>query len=177
MIEWIPIFIMIALGSFMISAAVAYHHWRKVRVVFLREEIFAIRDDLWDRMRELHAFEDPAYKAARRSFNSCIRMASYFSMPALQVLRETEAPDIEKSKCEEVQEAIDNANAKVSRAIWRHVMFRTFTGRKILLDIAAQREVEADAKEQDVQEKQSRLRRWVQTTGPALAASIVCKTV
>jgi hypothetical protein len=135
--------LLLAISSFGMSACLAYALWSKVRVIFLREELFEIRDDLWDAARRHGGFDDPAYLEARTHLNAAIVAGPLCSVSILQgVVRRVKREDIEaaisqKSQNHEFQNAIDLAYRRtISKCVayiylwrasgWLHVInFRT----------------------------------------------------
>lgn len=74
---------MVSLGTFLVSASVCYACFSVLRVYLLQEELFAIRDALWDKARELNAFDMPEYVRARQHINSCIAVAKLLSVDSV----------------------------------------------------------------------------------------------
>lgn len=75
--------LLLALGSFLISTSTAYLWWARVRVVFLRQKLFEIRDKLWLLAYQSGGLEDQRYKEARDHLNGMIRMARMMSVPVI----------------------------------------------------------------------------------------------
>ena len=71
------------IGIAVVSLSVNYAIWSKVRVTFLREDLFRVRDELWDKMRELDSLDHPAHVVHRDFLNSCIRVAHLISVPTI----------------------------------------------------------------------------------------------
>ena len=67
-------FIWILIGALVLSVSVSYGLWAKLRIVLLRQDLFVIRDRLWDRAGELSGFDDPAYRHARKHLNDAVRI-------------------------------------------------------------------------------------------------------
>ncbi|MEX2187489.1 MAG: hypothetical protein WD875_11870 [Pirellulales bacterium] len=134
--------IFLSIGSFLVAISVAYSWWASSRAVFLREEIFGIRDRLWDVARAENAFDDEAYRHARHHLNSLIRTAGLYSVRAIETAtrlmpKEEHVPH-PKSENEVLQRAIADAYLKSGRAVGRHVLLCHVTGwvkmGKLLLD-------------------------------------------
>src|SRR6056297_2477608 len=64
-----------------------YLAWRQLRVVFLRQDLFAIRDHLWDRAKKSDGFSDPAYREAREALNGVILYAHKLDLFTFAVTR------------------------------------------------------------------------------------------
>lgn len=75
--------IQLIIGCALVSFGVSYAWWIKVRVWLLRQDLFEIRDRLWDEMRVQGKLEDPEHVRLRKSINSMIRMANWLSFWAL----------------------------------------------------------------------------------------------
>jgi hypothetical protein len=54
-----------------------------IRVLSFREDLFAIRDDLWDEMSRRNALDDPGHVRLRRTINAFIRIAATLSGPSV----------------------------------------------------------------------------------------------
>jgi hypothetical protein len=73
-------FLRISLACFGISLVVTYLWWVKIRVWRLRQDLFVIRDELWDAMRIDGSFSDPEYREFREGMNAVIRLAPVLSI-------------------------------------------------------------------------------------------------
>lgn len=70
-------------GPLLISLAVSYAWWSKVRVIRIRQDIFDKRDELFDLAVELNGLDDPAYRFARDHLNALAATVESLSLPAL----------------------------------------------------------------------------------------------
>ena len=70
----------LATGCTLVSLGVTYAIWSSFRVWSFRQDLFQIRDNLWDRMRACDAFSDPAYQEFRAGVNALIRIAPMLSI-------------------------------------------------------------------------------------------------
>jgi len=126
--EHIPLIeglIQIFLGSIGLGLAVAYAWWSVLRVTYFRQDLFAIRDRLWDEARKLDAFSDPSYRETREVLNACIAAASFVSLPQLvhsKLIDRSDRREEIKSERSEVQQAVDAAMAALTRRIGRYIM-------------------------------------------------------
>ncbi len=68
------------IGCFGISTVITYAWWTKIRVWALRQDLFQIRDRLWDQMRVRGELDDPAHREFREGINSLIRLAPFLSL-------------------------------------------------------------------------------------------------
>jgi hypothetical protein len=138
----IPSMLQIAGGSLIIGLAISYAYWCRVRVTFLREDLFIIRDSLWESARELDRFDDPAYQKTREMFNTCIRAASFMSLPqvigSLVMARADESvnEDELKSDCKEMQAAIDEAGQKLVKRVSTYLLRDRFVSGSLLVIVA-----------------------------------------
>ena len=59
------------------ALGILWYAWpyRRLRVAVYREDLFSIRDELWDYMNKRKSFDDPAYRAMRQLLNGLIRLA------------------------------------------------------------------------------------------------------
>ena len=123
-------------GSMLASCAVAYAIWSGARATFLRQDLFTIRDRLWDEARKRGRFDDPAYLSARKHINGLIRFAETISVPVVEALEGVSTEfrrERPKSSDGEFQCVINKANVDCSEAVIRYVLFGTATGVKRLL--------------------------------------------
>lgn len=126
--------IMLFLGAFLMSSAIAYACWASVRVTFLRQELFAIRDRLWDETRILGAFNDPAYQETRQHLNAAIRISGLFSAQAFDAwnasgnVRKLEGHSRLLSQNIHLQAAIDHALEASSTTIIRFAVLYRLSG-------------------------------------------------
>lgn len=124
--------IIIAVGSFLVSSAFAYAWWASIRVTFLREELFAIRDRLWDVARERGRLTDAAHIQARRHLNAIIRTAGLYSVPTLNVMvrRGRNLPSEDRmATCDNVLgKAIDEAYGASWELLTRYIFFQHASG-------------------------------------------------
>jgi len=72
--------IQLVLFSTLLSLAIAYAWWVRFRVWMLREDLFSIRDQLWDTMLEEGTLDDPEHRRVRDEINALIRIAPLFSV-------------------------------------------------------------------------------------------------
>lgn len=63
-----------------ISLVVTYFWWVKVRVWMFRQDLFRIRDELWDSMVSEGMADDPDYRSFREAINAVIRLAPVLSI-------------------------------------------------------------------------------------------------
>lgn len=73
------------LGVLMVSLATTYAWWCRVRVINLRQDIFDIRDRLFDEAVALGEVDDPAHQDARAHLNR-LATAKIISIPVLGYL-------------------------------------------------------------------------------------------
>lgn len=114
-------FLMITGGATLIGAAIAYIMWVDLRVIEFREDLFLIRDELWDRMRERGELDLEDHQTARRCINSTIRFAPRLSLTSVfsalgNGVQRTSNP-IED---EEIQEYMDRVVLRSKRYIFDH---------------------------------------------------------
>lgn len=114
---------------------VSYAWWVRMRDMLFRQELFAIRDRLWDVARRLDAFDDEAYREARERLNNTIRISRWITIPAVAFVSDFKGEQTERkrSENEELQEAIDNAYQEAARYICHHLMRHTISGLTVLV--------------------------------------------
>lgn len=123
----------VILGTAITSLALSFAWWCKVRVVDLRQDLFDIRDEMWDRAHEIGALDDTAYRAAREHLNSLARHAHEFNIPVLAYLLASEPdggyPKYPKSDRQDVQEIVDSAIDASSTTLVHYLLRKTLAGR------------------------------------------------
>src|SRR5688572_25994356 len=62
-----------------LSVVISYAWWVRFRVWILRQDLFAIRDELWDRMHELGLLHHPDHVRTRTELNAMIWGGPYLS--------------------------------------------------------------------------------------------------
>lgn len=103
-------YIQLAVGMLLLSFCLGYAMWVRVRVWRFRQDLFEIRDHLWDQMRSQGKLNDAAHREARNGINVLIRLAPALSLVSFSILV--------VSGVKEVDSAIDkNAPTAVNRAL------------------------------------------------------------
>ena len=117
-------------GILLVSVGLTYAWWTKVRVICLRQDIFDIRDELFDAALDLNGLGDPAYRQARERLNFAAKIADVFSLPLVTAVRSMNAPPQQEfcSSNRKLQEAINHAIASCSQRIVDYLYFETFCG-------------------------------------------------
>lgn len=116
-----------ATGTFLISVAVVYTAWSHVRLIFFRQDLFQVRDRLWDKARELNAFSDPAYVEARQKINDCIAAANWINAPAVLPPAES-LPHYFTTENRDMRKAVQAAHRELTRRILRYVLLERASG-------------------------------------------------
>jgi hypothetical protein len=79
-------YLQLTLGLLLLSACVGYAMWVRVRVWRFRQDLFEIRDRLWDQMRSRGELSHPAHREARNAINALIRLAPALSLVSFLIL-------------------------------------------------------------------------------------------
>jgi hypothetical protein len=133
--------VQIVLATLLISILITHAWWVRFRVWMLRQDLFAIRDDLWMSMQAQGRLDDPDHQMAREVIQTMIRLAP--SISVIFILRglvewaESRAsgasrdPSIARSGVPEVDLAMSRASQRVARYLTRQtltglLMFVTF---------------------------------------------------
>ncbi len=131
MLEYVYLF----LGCSLVSGAISYAWWMRVRVIDLRQDIFDVRDELFDCALEFDGHDDPAYKLVREHLNTLASTAPIISLMLLASVLGRNIPegfsDFKKkmtSSDPRLQEGIELALSKSSDRVCRYLIFETFTG-------------------------------------------------
>lgn len=127
----VPTMTEIMIASFALSSLLLYGAWSKLRVSFLRQELYEIRDGLWDKAHELDMFEDKAYQNARRHMNSLINMCALFSVNSMKIIAASDAGEVcpwPASENSELQSAINEAKCAAADTIINNILFCRASG-------------------------------------------------
>lgn len=129
---------MLLIGALLFSITVGYACWVKIRVIRLTEDLFAIRDGLFDKICDLAAFDDPAYRATREHLNVLIRLVPTLSVPVIVhwgsiAGSESSKESFPASDHKDVQEAIAAAFLKAGERVLRYLRNETLGGIALLL--------------------------------------------
>jgi hypothetical protein len=124
--------IQLILGCFLLSMVVTYAWWSYLRVWFLRQDLFMIRDQLWEAMRTKGTLDLPAHRECRDSINAIIRVAPFLSTLTVFRLFTVEvqhvAPDIQSMP----QEVVLARNRVVLR-VTRYLLCESLSGLRVAL--------------------------------------------
>ena len=122
--------IWLTIGVLLISFVTTHAWWSIVRVVRLRQDVFDIRDRLFDVAAKTRTFDDRAYRDARHHLNSVARIADTISLPVLGYLLHANFAQRERSLSNNavLQRAIDVSLEDCTERIRSYLMRETFTG-------------------------------------------------
>ena len=122
--------IAVVVGTTMLSAVLAYSWWCRIRVVALRQDIFDLRDGLFDVALAESIFDDPAYRFARQHLNQVANVADSITIPVLAFVLHRGVKEITqpKSDNDRMQQAIELAMRQCVERIMRFLWHQTFTG-------------------------------------------------
>jgi hypothetical protein len=119
--------IQLIIDTTLLSLGIAYAWWVRFRVWILREDLFSIRDKLWDRMRDEGALDDPDHRRVRDEINALIRIAPLFSLlTVFRFILEREKPVIDDMR--NAREPIRAARDEVVNRLACYLLFHTLTG-------------------------------------------------
>lgn len=123
---------LIAVGAVIISLALSYAWWTKVRVINFRQDVFDIRDELFARAMELKAFDDPAYRATREHLNRLAVSADYATVSVIAYLMHKGLSDGLKDRTRTsnppLQAAIDASLEATAKRLAHLLVYETATG-------------------------------------------------
>jgi len=115
-----------------LAVGVFYLMWTKFRVTILRQKLFEIRDELWEKALKLDSLDDPAYLKIRSRFNSMIRSAHAISVPTLTVAMvqmSDQQQEYITSDNPKMQQHLEEAISDATLHILRYIVFcRPFSG-------------------------------------------------
>ncbi|HZL37153.1 MAG TPA: hypothetical protein VFC78_17670 [Tepidisphaeraceae bacterium] len=111
----------------LLSVVIAYAWFVHFRVWALRQDLFEIRDCLWDEMRQIQSLDDRSHQELRNSINAMIRFAPWLSFISLwRVLFGGTTQSIRPA--DDVPEPIMRMRAAVLERIVRYLLRETITG-------------------------------------------------
>ncbi len=128
-------FILACIG---LSLTLTYIWWMRLRVWMFREELFAIRNELWDAMLAKNDLENPAHREFRAGANALIRLApmlSIFTVLRL-VLNEDDTRNLLPRQQAVVIEEIEKSRHKLVLRVVRFILFESLSGLLIVLALA-----------------------------------------
>lgn len=112
------------------STGVSYLWWIRVREMRFRQDIFSVRDDLFDLAVASGLVDDPAYIAFREYLNNMLLFAHHLSIPVMVHMAKfplsSEPFPRSENKC--LQRAIEDATTTVSNRIVRFLRYETMIG-------------------------------------------------
>jgi len=161
----------LSVGMVLASLVVTYAWWVKIRIINLRQDIFDIRDGLFDRALHLQALSDPAYRETRDHLNTvastvhCLSLMVIFYSLGRGVLASAEGRF--KTENAQLQAAIDDALESSSLRVARYLLRETLMG--VVCEIMA-----FPNRLRDVAESQLLRwsRRWVYSQSPDEIAAV-----
>jgi len=124
--------IALSIGMVLASLSITYAWWVRIRVINLRQDIYDIRDRLFDKALALESLSDPAYREAREHLNKVAAIVNRLSLMVLAFVlgqgRSEPMGDRFKTSNFELQHAI-NESLEASSSRLAHYLFReTLTG-------------------------------------------------
>lgn len=129
--------VMFILSATLLSCVVTYAWWTVIRIVELREDLFIIRNGLFDVASSCDAFDDPAYLSARAQLDGLIRLADFLSLPILFYLvafvdhKQPQSPPFSKNA--QLQAAIENARSAAAARMARFAIRHTLLGQGVAM--------------------------------------------
>lgn len=128
--------IQLVLFATLLSFTLTYAWWIRFRVWMLREDLFDIRDTLWDTMQAAGQLDDPEHRRVRDEINALIRVAPLISMgTVIRGLFEAENWDPIEPCC--VCPPVQQARGESLRRVSQYVLFQTILGLTICAVFAA----------------------------------------
>lgn len=116
----ILVFMLSCLG---ISLALTYAWWTRYRVIALRQDLFSLRDELWDLMRAEGKLDHPAHRALRDHLNRLILIAPALSPTVVRAVKASGAAQAEPASAPagEVPAAVAVIRHETSKLIRRYL--------------------------------------------------------
>lgn len=123
------------IGIALVSFGLCYAAWIRIRPLRLRQDIYDLRDELFDEALAAGALTDPGYRQLRLQLNSWARSAAMISFPSLVYLLVTLDDDLPTpipSERPEVQAILERTYDRLARRLIRYVAFETLPGLIVL---------------------------------------------
>lgn len=131
------------LGTTIISLAVTYAWWVRIRVTRLRQDLFEIRDALFIQAAKWGEFDDPGYRATREYINGLASQANTITLPTLMYFIAVGKNDDQSASEGEplfphaastrMERASQAALAEVSARLVDYLLRETLTGWAVML--------------------------------------------
>lgn len=123
--------IWLIIGTFLVSGGLTYACWVRLRVMFLRQDIYDARDRLFDLAADEGALSDPGYVAFRERLNILARTADAISFPLIvYALATTQYPPaaIPESSNHKIRDEIEKITIELGGRIQRYLYWETAAG-------------------------------------------------
>jgi hypothetical protein len=131
----------LVIGVLLISGSVTYGLWTIIRVLQLRQDIYDLRDFLFDEAQKIGALGDPAYRDLRNTLNGLARIADRVSVPATVYLFLQDPPSgsaasaRRESSREDVERLVQSVYTRLTNRLARYLFLETAAGWMILLSL------------------------------------------
>lgn len=113
-------YILLGAGLVGLSFVITYAWWCRFRVWVLRQDLFEIRDRLWDEAMRCGFIDDPAHRDARDAINAMIRFCPRLSVPVWNELKHIARGKKEGPRISKIA-AVEKAWADMALCITRYV--------------------------------------------------------
>lgn len=130
----------LVIGVVLVSGAITYSLWIVVRVLLLRQDLYDLRDHLFDEAAKIGALKDPAYRDLRNTLNGLARIADRVNIPTAVSIAIQEPPrrgdtptGRPESPREDVQHLVDVVYDRLSQRLLRYLLLETAPGWVLLL--------------------------------------------
>jgi hypothetical protein len=119
------------IGCLVLSAGVSYMLWLWVRIWWLREDLFQIRDDLWDAMYAKGQLDHPTHRAARLRINGVIRAAYLLGPITVTIMAASNLRDSGNDWLDDAPPEVLEAVTKVTGRLGKYIAYQNLTGLSI----------------------------------------------
>jgi hypothetical protein len=116
------------LGLLALGLTVNYVVWSQVRVFFLRQEFYLIRDQLWDKAQLGGFLDDPEYRATRHQIHLLIRCARSLHVAIFEFDEAAEVGVLPRSLREDVRRECEAALAECAKVAVRYMLLYRASG-------------------------------------------------
>ncbi len=122
-------------GTTMLAAGLSYAWWVGFRVWMLRQDLFSIRDELWDAMKARDSLDEPAHRAMRASLKAFVRVAPLLSVFTLLGILAEGASSHHVDEPSDFPE-IEAARHKTVSRVMNYLFFETLMGLAIVVGVS-----------------------------------------
>lgn len=122
--------VLFIIGCALFSASLSYAWWTRLRVLLLREDLFHLRDELFDAAIAHDRLDDPAHRDLRNRFNGLIRFAHLwdFAVVGTIITSRTKGRARVESEDPRFDDVVASFSNRGADRVACYLMYETLTG-------------------------------------------------